>query len=961
MGAPADKPDYKDTLHLPQTSFPMKADLAKREPEWLARWESEGLYRQILAARKNARRWVFHDGPPYANGHLHFGHVLNKTLKDIVVKSRTMMGYYVEYKPGWDCHGLPIELAVMRELGERVQKLSAVEIRKACHDYAMRWVTTQRDEFKRLGVFGTWDAPYLTLDASYEATIVRQLAEFARQGLLYREKKSVHWCMSCKTALAEAEIEYDEAHRSPSIYVKFALPEPGLYAVIWTTTPWTLPANHAIAYNPEFAYVVVTVGDERYVVADKLADSFLHACGFKASARVPFPVAELAAMGGARHPFIDRVSRLVPADYVTLEQGTGLVHTAPGHGADDYLTGKKFGLPIDAPVDDAGRFVSDFGPLALQGVNVRKANPTIVAHLHETRALLSPPTAEVVHSYPICWRCKNPVIFRATWQWFASLDRQICRNCCMDEGKHAANKKCLFAETHFESAGSLRRVALDEIGRTQWIPPWGENRILGMIANRPDWVLSRQRLWGVPIPVFYDEDAGPEAAPICDHRVMSHVADIVAREGASAWFARPAHELVPGDVPELKGRRLRKGEDIVDVWFESGVSWAAVCEGRPELDASNDKDPRPIDLYLEGSDQHRGWFHSSLLTAAATRRHAPYRAVLTHGFVLDERGRPYSKSEIEKARREGLKIEYIPPEEVIKTQGAELLRLWSASADFRNDVAFSRSHLNQLGEFYRKVRNTARFLLGNLAGFDPAIASEYRAGVGFEGLERYLYAQIRRVNERVLKAYQDYEFHVVMRVLGDLCTTDLSALFLDVRKDRLYCDPQGSTQRLATQAILYLAARHLALLSAPILCFTAEEIWSHLPHRPEDPASVHLGTFEPMAALPDEPEVVDMWTRLLEWRRIVQTRLEPFRAAKHSSLDAHVILVTPDPKALRLTPTDLADLFIVSEVEVRQGEADDVVVTEAQGYKCERCWKVTTRSPLCTRCLAALPAPGTTP
>jgi isoleucyl-tRNA synthetase len=688
--------------------------------------------------------------------------------------------------------------------------------------------------------------------------------------------------------------------------------------------------------------VAITVGDERYVVADKLADSFLHACGLKASERVPFPVAELAAMGAARHPFIDRVSRLLPADYVTLEQGTGLVHTAPGHGADDYFLGKKFGLPIDAPVDDAGRFVSDFGPLALHGVAVRKANPTIVAHLHETRALLSPHTAEVVHSYPICWRCKNPVIFRATWQWFASLDRP---------GEGGAGQAEL----------SLRRVALDEISRTQWIPPWGENRIRGMIENRPDWVLSRQRLWGVPIPVLYDEDAGPEAAPICDHRVMAHVADIVAREGASAWFARPAHELIPGDVPELQGRRLRKGEDIVDVWFESGVSWAAVCEGRSELDATNDNDARPVDLYLEGSDQHRGWFHSSLLTAAATRRHAPYRAVLTHGFVLDERGRPYSKSEIEKARREGLKIEYIPPEEVIKTQGAELLRLWSASADFRNDVAFSRGHLGQLGEFYRKVRNTARFLLGNLAGFDPAIASEYRAGVGFEGLERYLYAQIRQVNERVRRAYENYEFHVVMRALGDLCTTDLSALFLDVRKDRLYCDPPGSTPRRATQAILYLAARHLALLSAPILCFTAEEIWSHLPRRPDDPASVHLGTFEPLAALPDEPEVIDLWSRLLEWRRVVQTRLEPFRAAKHASLDAHVILVTPDPDALRLPPAELADLFIVSEVELRRGEADDVVVTEAQGHKCERCWKVTPRSPLCTRCLAALPAPGTTP
>jgi isoleucyl-tRNA synthetase len=890
--------DYKSTLNLPQTAFPMKADLAKKEPEILKRWEEGRLYSRILDARRGAEVWAFHDGPPYANGHIHYGHILNKILKDTVCKYRSMSGRYVEYKPGWDCHGLPIELAVMRELGDKIAHASSAEVRQHCHEYAMKYVAIQRDEFKRLGVFGTWETPYLTLDKEYESTIVKQLATFAEHGLLYRDKKPVHWCMSDKTALAEAEIEYDEHHVSPSIYVKFAVPaEPGLHAVIWTTTPWTLPANHAIAYHPDFAYVVVHARGERYLVAEKLADAFVAACKLQEeAAREPWATARFTLVKEARHPFLDRASRLLPADYVTLEQGTGLVHTAPGHGSDDYGLGKKYGLPIDAPVDDSGVFSE--GPWS--GEHVFKANPKIVQHLHEIGALLSPPDARVEHSYPICWRCKNPVLFRATWQWFARMDGEKV---------------------------NLRKIALDEIGKTKWIPPWGENRIRGMIENRPDWVLSRQRVWGTPIPVLYKKDGEVlDASPA----FMNRIAELFAREGADAWFKRSAEELA--QIGGVEGKDAVKSNDIVDVWFESGVSWAAVCLGKPNLSHA---DAPPIDLYLEGSDQHRGWFHSSLLCGAATMQRAPYREVLTHGFVLDERGRPYSKSEIEKARKQGIKIEYIPPEEVLRTQGAEMFRLWAAQADFRNDVMYSRGHLNQLGESYRKIRNTARFLLGNL--YDYSEGPEPT-----DLLDRYLAARTGELLQRVHQAFDAYEFHLVFKALLDFCTTDLSALYLDVRKDRLYCDRADSPSRRSTQRVLWSALRAITTSMAPILCFTAEEIWSHLKGEVD---SVHL-TLIPEGT-PLDPGIKSQMEPYLDLRSQVQAALEPFRAQKKASLDAHVTV----PGNSDVDPEWLADLFIVSRVTTG---GDAISVTDAGGHKCERCWKWQDKTPLCARCEKAI-------
>jgi isoleucyl-tRNA synthetase len=923
---------YKDTVNLPDTPFPMRGDLAKREPEILQDWAHSKLYERIQAARAGAPLWVLHDGPPYSNGHIHYGHILNKILKDIVVKSRTMAGFRTPYVPGWDTHGLPIELAVERELKDRRSQLSAAEFRSACRDYAMKFVDIQRAEFERLGVLGAWQQPYLTLDRTYEAAIASALAKFARGGWLYRGQKPVIWCPTDRTALAEAEIEYKDKS-SPSVYVRMPLADgwAGKPAalVIWTTTPWTLPANLAIVAHPDLAYVAIPRGGEHLIVAKDLAAAFAKAIGgLDLSGAIELSPAEMKKLEGAKyqHPFVpageDHFFRLWFADYVTADTGTGLVHTAPGHGADDYKTGLAHGLPAYAPLDDSGRYIAGV-PLGLAGKSTDEANPIITSWLAEHGFLLNAPNDKIQHQYAHCWRCKKPIIYRATPQWFIAMDHE-----------------------------ALRQRALAEIDRTTWVPPWGHDRIYAMIANRPDWVLSRQRLWGTPIPVFYCRGCGAEHASA---DTMEHVAQIFAKEGADAWWTRSVLELVPAgtrcDKCKAGAEQLEKEKDIVDVWFESGVSWLAMRN----RDA---KDYGDIDLYLEGSDQHRGWFHSSLLASIGVQGKAPYKQVITHGFVLDENGIPYSKSAIEKAKQEGKKISFIEPESVIAKSGAEMFRLWVASTEFRADIPYSQKILDGLSEWYRKLRNTARFLLGNLKDFEP---DRHDRSIVRLGVDRYMLARLDDVIARARKAYDAYELHVVHRLLVDFVTVDVSAFYGSLTKDRLYNEAADAPVRRAAQLVQYECVRAIATLAAPILCFTAEDIWKYMPKRSGDPDSVHIALFP--AGREDAEHLTGTFATVLAWRERVTKALEPFRAAKHKSEDAAVTLHAPagERAVLESYAAELADLFIVSSVTIGSDEAKPrVEIVEHPGPRCERCWKHYDRlaadpPDVCARCAEALP------
>ncbi len=926
--------DYKDTLNLPVTEFPMRGNLPQREPEMLKRWQELDLNRTLEAADQDRPTFTLHDGPPYANGHIHIGHALNKILKDIVIKSKRMQGFYTPYVPGWDCHGLPIELKVDQELGKNKREMSKAQIRKECRTYAQKWIGIQSEEFQRLGIFGDWENPYLTMTTGYEAATARELARFAERGGLYKGKKPVHWCPSCVTALAEAEVEYDD-HSSPSIYVKFPfvdelpaelseLAGTPLSFVIWTTTPWTIPANLGVCLHPELPYVAVEVGGELLVMAEGLHEKVMKDLGIEEYAvRATFQAPQFDEKR-CKHPLYARDSLLVLGDYVTLEAGTGCVHTAPGHGQDDYLTGLKYGLEIYNPVDDYGRYRDDVEFFA--GLHVQKeANAAVSAKLAEVGALLK--EGKLAHSYPHCWRCKKPIIFRATEQWFISME-----------------------------ANGLRDKSLQHINDVQWVPHWGRERIYNMIENRPDWCISRQRTWGVPITVFYCKKCGESLA---DGQVMHHVADLFEEGGSDIWFEKSAKELLPAGTtcPSCGHDDFDQEQDILDVWFDSGVSHAAVVEQRDKLTS-------PADMYLEGSDQHRGWFHSSLLACVGTRDAAPYKAVLTHGFVLDENGRPMSKS----------LGNVVAPEKVISKFGAEILRLWVATQDYRNDTRVGDHILQQVSEAYRRIRNTARYILGNLHEFDPR--SDLVANDQLLEIDRWALSRLAALVERVEKSYNSYDFHVLYHAVHNFCGVEMSAFYLDVLKDRLYTAPKTSVARRSAQTAMYHILDNLTRLVAPVLSFTADEIWQHLPGERE--ASVHLASFPKLHPEWRNTELEERYQKLLAIRADVSKALEVARTAKTigHSLDARVTLAASDDAWKGLLDQyrdELATLFIVSQAEVADNLAEGVkgeevpsltvAVTRALGEKCERCWNYvetvgqsSAHPTICDRCEDALSA-----
>lgn len=911
----------------------MKAKLAQNEPERLAQWKDKELYKRLRAQSSGRKKYILHDGPPYANGDIHIGHAVNKVLKDIIVKSKAMSGYDAPYVPGWDCHGLPIELQVEKQLGSRKKDLTKGEIRKLCRDYAMKHVNIQREQFERLGVFGDWENPYLTMSFDYEATIVRELGRFIEKDAIYKGKKPVHWCTSCCTALAEAEVEYDD-HVSPSIYVKFQMKSdigrkvPALEGgktsiVIWTTTPWTIPANLAVCLHPDFNYSAVQIAGEVLIVAEELVGSCMAAFGIEGYKTVATFKGSLIEGEVCRHPFLDRDSIVINGRHVTIEAGTGCVHTAPGHGQDDYVIGLQYGLDVYNPVDNAGRFREDV--MFFAGEHVFKANPLVIEKLRETGSLIK--DSQISHSYPHCWRCKKPIIFRATDQWFVSMEKN-----------------------------GLREKALNEINGVKWIPEWGRERIYGMIEKRPDWCLSRQRAWGVPITAFRCEGCDGMAL---DKKIIDHVASLVESGGADVWFEKEVSELLPHDYSCTKcgGKRFEKEEDILDVWFDSGVSHSAVLEARQGL-------AWPADLYLEGSDQHRGWFHSSLLASVGTRGSAPYRAVLTHGFVVDGKGKKMSKSA----------GNVISPQEVIDKYGADVLRLWVSAEDYSGDIRISEEILKRFSEAYRRIRNTARYILGNIGDFD--VEKDHLPYDELEELDRWALHKLALLINKADKSYEGFEFHQIFHSTHNFCSIEMSAFYLDILKDRLYTSGKTSRQRRSAQTALWNIINSLVRILAPVLCFTTEEIWQYLPSYEGKEDSVHLAS---KAKAKDEwlDEGLDRrWDRLITVRGEVSKALETARRGKviGHSLDAGVTISAEEELSTFLQgfEPDLKSIFIVSSVFIQEFDAEPTLVSEevdglrvhvkaAPGEKCERCWNYDEKVganekglAVCTRCLEVI-------
>ena len=927
--------DYKKSLNLPKTEFPMKANLSKREPEQLKNWEDSRLYDRVRNSSKAREKFILHDGPPYANGNIHIGTALNKILKDIVVRSKQMAGYDAVYVPGWDCHGLPIEHNVDKEIGDKKKVLSLADVRRLCREYANKFIDIQRNEFKRLGVMGDWKKPYLTMNYKYEAIIARECGKFARNGSLYHSKKPIYWCFTCQTALAEAEIEYQD-ESAPSIFVKFRMQDDlssdypelkgkSVFVVIWTTTPWTLPANLAIALHPEFEYAAVEVGHNQvFIMARELIQSAMKIFGISDYAVIAEINPKTLERKKCRHPMVERDSLIILGDHVTLDAGTGCVHTAPGHGREDYEVGIEYGLETYSPVDNNGCFTDDVE--FFKGQFVFDANANINKKLNEIGAMVA--EGSIAHNYPHCWRCKQPVIFRATPQWFISMDKT-----------------------------GLRENSLKSIDKVTWVPHWGRDRIYGMIENRPDWCVSRQRAWGVPITVFYCEDC---ETIVQDQQIMEKVYAEFEQHGADIWFEKEASYFLPADLKcsSCGGKNFVKENDILDVWFDSGVSHAAVLESREDLNW-------PADLYLEGSDQHRGWFHSSLLTAVGTRQQAPYKAVLTHGFVVDAEGHKMSKS----------LGNVIAPSEVIDKYGAEILRLWVSATDYREDIRISENILKQLSDAYRRIRNTSRFILGNLFDFDPALDSvSYKA---MPEIDRFALHKLQQLVEITLKAYGAYEYHVIYHALYNYCTLDLSAFYLDILKDRLYTLPPKSVGRKSAQTVIYLLMDTLVRLMAPLLPFTADEIWKHMPGFKDKASSVHLTLLPAVNSQWKDESLAQKWEKILQVRAEVTKALEKARTEKRIGhpLDAAVIISAEEDlyNALKPYAEDLRFIFIVSKVTLLKNEGVDasfksenvaglsIKVEVAEGEKCERCWVHETsvgsnkeQPSICGRCQQAL-------
>ena len=951
--------DYKDTLNLPKTSFSMRADLVNREPARLAKWHDMGLYEQIREARKGAPRFVLHDGPPFANGDVHIGTALNKTLKDIIVKFKTLTGKDAPYIPGWDCHGLPIEFKVSQEMRKSGDTDSTpAEIRTRCDAYARKFIDLQREQFKRLGVFAEWDSPYLTLDKAYEADELRLFADLVEKNFVYRGKKPVYWSIPCRTALAEAEVEYQD-HVSQSVYVKFpVVGVPGMFVVIWTTTPWTLPANLAVAFNPKFNYQQIQVGDESYLVSVGLLDQLVEKCGWADHQISRTLDAVQLAQIEYQHPFCNRKGRLFPADFVEDTTGTGFVHIAPGHGLEDYGLGMAQGLPVYSPVDDDGRLAQTddlpveaqigadlIGKSVLEKKGMSEANAAVLEILKTGDHLVHHEAYS--HSYPHCWRSKTPVVFRAMDQWFIGIDHD-----------------------------GFRKTALAEVNQVSWIPDWGKKRIEGAVKSRPDWCISRQRTWGVPIPAFYSEDG----QPILNAEVIRNTAALVEEHGSNIWFELECDELWKRVRPgEWSGSEaIKKSTDTLDVWIDSGSSSRAVTLKRSALKgvAGEDRKEFQADLYLEGSDQHRGWFQSSLLLSLAGNGAAPYKAVLTHGFMVDADREKISKSK----QGQGGYQKPQTSEAYIKEYGADIVRLWVASQDFRNDIVVSADRVKKVGETYRGIRNAFRYQLSNLFDFDPSVNRV--AAADLSTIDRWILFRLDELTAQVVEAYEKYEFHAVYQKLGQFAAVDLSAIFHDVVKDRLYTLAADHPKRRSTQTALHQLVTRLSQLLSPILAFTADEVWEFIPGN-EDSKSIHVSELSPIATRHNDADV-EQWKTLFALRDRVLMELEEKRRSKEigKSLEAVVVIWTNNEAELKLADwgEDLREILNVSRLEflrgdvandlkineqsVEVGDSEGVYVFASKTYgleKCGRCWhwegdigSHSNHPTLCSRCVDAV-------